>query len=309
MPTSQNASRNAKISFPLLVGIVGNAAEKLQLNTNETTLVPLEAETSVLTTVESSGFRLTHWMNLGRRKRLMTFLQRHIGSLWIFLATYNLMNVFGIDNVENTDSDRPLVLVANHRSFFDLYTVSSVLFRRTKRPMELFFPVRAKFFYTNPIGWIVNFVMGWFSMYPPFFREEGEVVKREFDKYSMRRLIQLCSGNNRNVIGFHPEGKRNLDGGTYDLLPAQPGIGKVIYSSKPQVIPVFIAGLGNDLQKQILSNWTGGPEIRIWFGEPVDLTNFYAKGDRLRTHKEIGDHLMTKIAELGEKDKRERLTS
>ena len=305
----QNNRKNAKISFLCLVQIVEERTNKYPLAPIKTTLVPFEAESSVLTAVERSGFRITHWMNLGRRKRLMTFLQRHIGSLWIFIATYNLMNVFGIENVEKTDSNRPLVLVANHRSFFDLYTVSSVLFRRTKRPMELFFPVRAKFFYTNPFGWLVNFVMGWFSMYPPFFREDGETVKREFDKYSMRRLIQLCSGNNRNVIGFHPEGKRNLDGGTYDLLPAQPGIGKVIYSSKPQVIPVFIAGLGNDLPKQILSNWTGGPEIRIWFGEPVDLTNFYAKGDRLRTHKEIGDHLMTKIAELGEKDKRERLTS
>lgn len=269
----------------------------------DTALVPVEAESSVLGAVERTGFRLTHWMNLGRRKRLMTFLQRHIGSLWIYIATYNLMNVFGIENVENTDADRPLVLVANHRSFFDLYTVSSVIFRRTKRPMELFFPVRAKFFYSSPAGWFVNFVMGWFSMYPPFFREEGEAIKREFDKYSMRRLIQLCSGKNRNVIGFHPEGKRNLEGGTYDLLPAQPGIGKVIYAAKPQVVPVFIAGLGNDLPKQVIGNWTGGPKIRIWFGEPVDLSEFYAKGDRLRTHKEIADHLMSKIAELGAKDK------
>jgi len=30
---------------------------------------------------------------------------------------------------------------------------------------------------------------------------------------------------------------------------------------------------------------------------------FYEKGDRLRTHKEIADFLMTKIAELGEKDR------
>ena len=33
------------------------------------------------------------------------------------LATYNLMNVFGIENVQNADVDQPLLLVANHRSF------------------------------------------------------------------------------------------------------------------------------------------------------------------------------------------------
>ena len=242
-------------------------------------------------------------MNLGVWKRLMTFCQRHIGSLWIFIATYNLMNVFGIENVENAEVDTPLVLVANHRSFFDMYTVSSVIFRRTKRPVTLFFPVRAKFFYDNPVGWFVNFMMGWFSMYPPFFREDRQVAKREFDKYSMRRLVQLCTEGHGHMIGFHPEGKRNLTGGTYDLLPAQPGIGKVIYAAHPQVIPVFIAGLGNDLPKQILGNWSGGAKVRIWFSEPIDLTAFYEKADRLRTHKEIADYLMTKIAALGEMDR------
>jgi 1-acyl-sn-glycerol-3-phosphate acyltransferase len=213
------------------------------------------------------------------------------------------MNVFGIGNVENSDSTRPLVLVANHRSFFDMYTVSSVIFRRTQRPVRLFFPVRAKFFYDSPVGWSVNFVMGWFSMYPPFFREQKDARKREFDKYSLERLIQLCAEPGPNVIGFHPEGKRNLKGNGYSFLPAQPGIGKVLYASHPQVIPVFIAGLGNDLPKQIMGNWTGGDKVRIWFGEQIDLAEFYEKGDRLRTHKEIADHLMTKIAELGECDR------
>jgi len=270
-------------------------------------LVPAPAEVNALGAVDRAGFWLTHRMNIGVWKRLMTFCQRHIGSLWIYLATYNLMNVFGIENVENARVDQPLVLVANHRSFFDMYTASSVIFRRTRRPVTLFFPVRAKFFYTNPIGWIVNLVMGWFSMYPPFFREEREAGKREFDKYSMRRLIQLCTEGHGHMIGFHPEGKRNLDGGPYELLPAQPGIGKAIYAAHPQVIPVFIAGLGNDLPKQIIGNWTGGQKIRIWFGEQIDLSAFYEMGDRLRTHKQIGDHLMEKIAELGELDRAREL--
>ena len=140
-------------------------------------------------------------------------------------------------------------------------------------------------------------------MYPPFFREARQARKREFDKYSMRRLIQLCNEGQANVIGFHPEGKRNLEGGPYDLLPAQPGIGKVIYAARPQVVPVFVTGLGNDLPRQILGNWTGGPKIRIWFGKPIDLTAWFEKSDRLRTHKEIADHLMEKIGELAREDK------
>ena len=276
--------------------------QQLEVKTS-TILAPTTEEISVLSTTEKIGFRLTHRMNQGWLKRLMTFCQRHIGSLWIKIATYNLMNVFGLENIEKTDFNRPLLLVANHRSFFDMYVVSSVMFRQTKHPMILSFPVRAKFFYDNVAGWFVNLVMGWFSMYPPFFREEKEVKKREFDKYSLRRLVQICSEGRGHVIGFHPEGKRNLNDDPYNFLPAQPGVGAVIMKAQPQVIPVFIAGLGNDLPKQILGNWRGGEKVRIWFGEPVDLSQFYEKSDRLRTHKEIADFLMTEISELGEKDR------
>ena len=269
----------------------------------ETALLPTAEEIGVLAPMERSGFKLARAMNFGTWKRFWTFCQRHIGSLWIYIATYNLMNVFGIENVQNSDPARPLLLVANHRSFFDMYTVSSVMFRRTTRPITLYFPVRAKFFYDQPLGWFVNLVMGWWSMYPPFFREEGEGEKRKFDKFSLRELTRLASAGHGHIIGFHPEGKRNLNEDPYNFLPAQPGIGKVILNADPQVIPVFIAGLGNDLPKQIMGNWTGGEKVRIWFGEPIDLSRFQGKRDSLRTHKEIADFLMAKIAELGEKDR------
>src|SRR5689334_22890592 len=280
-------------------------SQNTQITKEAAALVPSGEELSVLSTTERIGFQLTHRMNLGVWKRFWTFCQRHIGSLWIYLATYNLMNVYGIENFEATDPERPVLLVANHRSFFDMYTVSSVLFRRTRRPIRLYFPVRARFFYDSVLGWFVNFIMGWFSMYPPFFREQKDAAKREFDKYSLRRLIQLTSTGRGHVIGFHPEGKRNLSDDPHSLLPAQPGVGKVIYDARPQVVPVFIAGLGNDLPKQIMGNWYGGEKVRIRFGEPIDLGEFYERADRLRTHKEIADHLMTKIGELADEDAKE----
>lgn len=283
------------------IPLMDNAPQKINKQQPEI-FVPDIEEISVLNSTERIGFRLTHRMNLGRWKRFWTFCQRHIGSLWIKIATYNLMNVYGIENVENSDSSRPLLLVANHRSFFDMYVVSSVIFRQTKRPVKLFFPVRGKFFYNNPLGWFVNLMMGWWSMYPPFFRESKEAQKREFDKYSMRRLIQICSEGKANMIGFHPEGKRNFSD-PYEFVPAQPGVGKVIMEAKPQVIPIFITGLGNDLLKQIMGNWTGGEKIRVWFGEEIDLSEFYDQRNSLRTHKKIADFLMEKIGELGEKDR------
>jgi 1-acyl-sn-glycerol-3-phosphate acyltransferase len=279
------------------------AAIETQPARQEPALLPTPDEFRVLDTTERLGFRLVRKMNTGGWKRFWTFCQRHIGSLWIYIATYNLMNVFGIENFEETDASRPVVLVANHRSFFDMYTVSSVLFRRTRRPITLFFPVRGKFFYDNPLGWFVNLLMGWWAMYPPFFREQGEAEKREFDKFSLRELIRICSTGRSHVIGFHPEGKRNFSRDPYSFLPAQPGIGKVLFDSHAQVVPVFIAGLGNRLGRQVLGNWTGGERVRIWFGEPLDLSVFFERRDSLRTHKEIADFLMAKIADLGEQDR------
>ena len=119
----------------------------------------------------------------------------------------------------------------------------------------------------------------------------------------MRLLTQLCSEGVGHIIGFHPEGTRNLNSDPYSFLRAQPGVGKIIKDAKPQVIPVFIAGLGNRALKQITANWRGGEPVRIHFGQQLDLSEFYAKADRVRTYKEIADFVMSKVAELGEIDR------
>ena len=266
---------------------------------------PSADELAVLSNFERLAFRLVRRMNQGRWKRFWTWCQRILGAGWIHVATYNLMQVYGLEHVHAADHERPILLVANHRSFFDMYTVSTVLFRNTRWRKQLFFPVRGRFFYQSPLGLFVNLVMGWWSMYPPFFASGDKPIreKRAFDKYSFRVLTEICRTGAGNVIGFHPEGTRNKATDPYSYLPAQPGIGKLIKDAQPQVIPVFIAGLGNDLPRQVLGNWTGGPKIRIHFGPRIDFTEFLTKKDHLRTYKEISDACMSYIARLGEADR------
>ncbi|HKO61796.1 MAG TPA: lysophospholipid acyltransferase family protein, partial [Pyrinomonadaceae bacterium] len=267
---------------------------------------PTAEEFAALSTFERFAFRLVRRMNRGRWKRFWTECQRIFGAGWIHLSTYNLMQVYGLENVEAVSHDRPVLLVANHRSFFDMYTVSTVLFRNTPWRKQLFFPVRGRFFYQQPLGLFVNLVMGWWSMYPPFFAsgEKPLIEKRAFDKFSFRLLTDLTTRGAGNVIGFHPEGTRNKSSDPYSFLPAQPGVGKLIKDAAPQVVPVFIAGLGNDLPKQVLGNWRGGQKIRIHFGELIDFSDYLTKPDRVRTYKEISEFVMSKIAELSEQDQR-----
>lgn len=268
-------------------------------------LEPAPEELAVLSPFESFAFRLTRRMNRGRWKRVWTFCQRTMGAGWIHLATYNLMRVYGLEHLDALARERPVLLVANHRSFFDMYAVSSVLFRRTRCRKQLFFPVRGRFFYDSPLGLLVNFVMGWWSMFPPFFAggENPLVDKRAFDKYSMRALTALCREGAGNVVGFHPEGMRNKSADPYSFLRPQPGVGRLVKDARPQVVPVFIAGLGNDLARQVLGNWRGGEPVRIHFGPAIDFEDFQTRRDSLRTYKEIADFVMTKIADLGERDR------
>jgi len=266
-------------------------------------LVPTSEELAVLSPFERFTFRFTHRMNLGRWKRFWTWCQSFFGAGWIHLATYNLMRVYGLENLEAVDHQRPILLVANHRSFFDMYVVSATLFRHTTCRKQLFFPVRGRFFYQSIGGMFVNLIMGWWSMYPPFFQAGDTPAKREFDKYSMRRLVQLCREGAGNIIGFHPEGTRNQNSDPYSYLRPQPGVGKLIKDANPQVFPVFIAGLGNRLAKQVLGNWFGGEKIRIHFGVQLDLSEFMVKRDHVRTYKEIGEFVMSNIAQLGEQDR------
>jgi 1-acyl-sn-glycerol-3-phosphate acyltransferase len=263
------------------------------------------SELELLTPFERFAFRLVTRMNQGTWKRFWTWCQSALGAGWIHLSTYNIMNVYGLEHVEAAAHDRPLLLVANHRSFFDMYAVSTVLFRNTVWPKRLFFPVRGRFFYQSPLGLFVNLIMGWWSMYPPFFATGENPIpeKRAFDKFSFQVLRNLAREGPGNIIGFHPEGTRNKSDDPYSFLRAQPGIGKLIMEAQPQVIPVFIAGLCNSLPKQVARNWNREEVIRIHFGPLLDLSEHLTKPDRLRTHKEIADAVMRKIAELGEKDR------
>jgi len=277
----------------------------LKKQSDEHLLEPLPEELQVLSPFERFAFRFTHRMNLGSWKRFWTWCQSVFGAGWIQISTYNLMRLYGLENVAALDHSKPILLVANHRSFFDMYVVSTTLFKKTNWRKQLFFPVRGRFYYQNPLGMFVNLIMGWWSMYPPFFVTGKNPMpeKRAFDKYSLRRLVQLCTEGAGNVIGFHPEGTRNKNNDPYSYLRPQPGVGRLIKEANPQVLPVFIAGLGNNLPRQVLGNWFGGDKIRIHFGPQLDFAEFIARKDHMRTYKEIGEFLMSKISELGEADR------
>jgi 1-acyl-sn-glycerol-3-phosphate acyltransferase len=231
--------------------------------------------------------------------RVIRLCQRHIGSTWIHHCTKHLRHIHGFERVPRFPPNQSFILVCNHRSFFDLYVVTAELVRRGL-PQRMVFPVRSKFFYTNPLGLFVNGVMSFFAMYPPIFRERRQAA------LNPASLDELCWLLNRGGVfaGMHPEGTRKRDDDPYTLLPAQRGVGRIIRDAGVPVVPVFINGLINDLPKQVGSNFdrTGIPIIAV-FGEPVDFGDLLAQPSTPKTHQAIAERALEAVATLGQEEK------
>ena len=110
-------------------------------------------------------------------------------------------------------------------------------------------------------------------------------------------------------VGLHPEGKRNLTGDPYALLPAQPGVGRIIHQARVKVLPVFVNGLSNDLPKHLAGNATGtGEKVIVAFGKPVELDDLYAENPSPRIYKKTSERTLEAVAALGEEERASRLT-
>jgi 1-acyl-sn-glycerol-3-phosphate acyltransferase len=238
----------------------------------------------------------------GKMDQAVRFCQRHIGSQWITIVTKNLLHVHGLDRLPPLDPTKSYICASNHRSFFDLYVVTGYLVRRGL-PHRLVFPVRSEFFYDHPLGLFVNCAMSFLAMYPPIFRDRARAA------LNLAGLDELAWMLRRGgtFLGIHPEGTRGKEPNPYEMLPAQPGVGRLIHHSRVAVIPVFVNGLLNDLPKQVTSNYDGtGVPVHVVFGEPVDYGDLLATRGSPRTYRAIAERTRDAIGRLGAEEKAHR---
>ena len=202
------------------------------------------------------------------------------------------------------DPTKSYICVCNHRSFFDLYVVTTVLVL-DGMPHRMLFPVRSNFFYDHPLGFFVNGVMSFFAMYPPVFRERQRA--RSTSPGSTRSCGSLRRGG--AFVGVHPEGTRKKDSDPYALLPAQSGIGRIIRHAKvhgdprlrqrPRAERPEEAGLGQrdqDGRRRSLSSSASRSTSAA----------SSTRRRRPRLYKQIADRSVEAIAALGEEERRIR---
>mmetsp|Transcript_35135 Transcript_35135/g.72403 ORF Transcript_35135/g.72403 Transcript_35135/m.72403 type:complete len:751 (+) Transcript_35135:157-2409(+) len=224
--------------------------------------------------------------------------QRHcrwLRALWngwvmrgiISLTTWRRIRLFGLEHVKHLGSHDRVLMVCNHRSYFDFFIITVWLWNATGIPFVSMYPVRSAYFYTHFGGGLVNFFGSMMAMFPNIVntasmkekegkRENGKV----WNDYAMRRTVAELSVPG-TMVGIHPEGTRNTNPDPYTLLECRPGAGRVAVESEgAHVIPVFIKGIDGKLWQQVLKNFGATPwdfPLDVVFGPHIDLSDLQAQ--------------------------------
>lgn len=209
------------------------------------------------------------------------------------------LDVEGLEHLERFGKNDSFLVVANHRSFFDFFVISYVLYFRTNVSRRMLYPTRSNFFYDSPFGTVMNLAMSAGRMFPPILRDQR---KRDFNKYSLERCIAEVNGGGSGpgtVLCVHPEGTRNKGPDPLVFLPAQPGAGRLALAA-PVTIPVFILGMSNSLGTEFVWNWTNPSphRVAVRFGAPIDFDDLRPKANTLRAQKVAADRCMARIGAL-----------
>lgn len=237
-------------------------------------------------------------------KRAQQVFLRHFARHWIGACVNNLLQVHGVEKLKALQPHKGVILCANHRSFFDLYVVATIMYKaQLPWNQQHFYPVRSNFFYETWAGLSVNLLVGGGSMYPPIYRDSN---RAQHTKASVARVIDLL-GYPGVVVGLHPEGQRGKGPDPFELLPAQPGIGQIAHQSGAPVLPIWIRGLRNNAVEQVRNNFKANAKysqpIVIEFGDAVDLEEFRSKKGRIAVYKRMSDQILSDIRALSEIDR------
>jgi 1-acyl-sn-glycerol-3-phosphate acyltransferase len=259
---------------------------------------PTPEQWAVLTPMERFAYRLGDVFS--RKLPWISILVTNLGMKWVvWVFGGRRFIVHGQEHLDRLRREDRVLLVANHRSFFDFYVTMCTLWLVSKAPRRIVFPVRSTYFYDNPTGPFVNLCMSGFSMFPPILRDHDRGLV--FNRFSQDRMAEEI-GRPGTVLGMHPEGTRNKGPDPYDLLPPKPGTGRIIRRAPEAttILPVFVLGMTNNAWHELWLNWTRPDEapIDLVFGAPVDVQDLMGLPDDHDTHMRIVERCMIAISAL-----------
>lgn len=199
------------------------------------------------------------------RRCWVTFSAHVIGC---YASLLNRLRIKGAGHIPPRGG---VLIVSNHISAYDTIFIPWAV-NRTNRMQMLWAPAKEELFKGFP-GWLYR---SW-GAFP---------VRRGRDVRAGKIINDLLA--DQKVMLF-PEGTRHRDGA---LGPGNRGVGKIIYDTRPAVIPTALIGL---------NRWKFpdfGREARIVFGQALDFSDLFLLDDCKETHQKIVDRVMAAIAGL-----------
>lgn len=212
------------------------------------------------------------------------------------------LNVHGLEHLSQFRAPERVLIACNHRTFFDFFVITAVVYWRTKLSHRIIFPVRSSFFYDHALGPFVNAAMSGMRMFPPVLRAESVRKRATFNEYSVQRAIEELAMPG-TVMGVHPEGTRNKSDDPYALLRARGGVGRIaLESPEAHIVPAFVLGMGNDLPKEFARNFFHAEESRIdvHFGPEILLDDLRMLPRSPQTARRASERMLDAIRALAE---------
>lgn len=202
----------------------------------------------------------------------------YLRRLWITFSAYVIgiyasgLNRFRVKGLTNIPRTGGVLIASNHISAYETIFLPWAVIRQF--PMQvLWAPAKAELFSGSFQRWLYS---SW-GAFP---------VKRGRDVRAGRVINDLL--RDQRVMLF-PEGTRHRNG---VLGKGNRGVGKIIYDTRPAVIPTALIGL-NQWEFPRLRQ-----EAKVVFGQHLDFHDLYELPDCKETHQQIVDRVMTAIAEL-----------
>lgn len=200
------------------------------------------------------------------RRLWVTFSANVIG---IYASIINRFSISGDEAIPRTGG---VLLASNHISAYDTIFLPWAVLRRF--PLQMLWAPAKEELFTKPFQrWLYS---SW-GAFP---------VRRGRDVRAGRVINDLLT--DQKVMLF-PEGTRNRHG---VLGKGNRGVGKIIYDTRPTVIPTAIIGLNRWKFPGI------GQKGKVVFGAPIDFSDLYLREDCKETHILITERVMDGIAGL-----------
>jgi len=204
-------------------------------------------------------------------RRVWVTISAHV--VGIYASIINHLHVIGIEHVPRTGG---VLIASNHISAYETIFLPWVIIQRFPLQM-LWAPAKEELFRSGFQRWLYS---SW-GAFP---------VRRGRDVRAGRVINELLA--TQKVMLF-PEGTRHRDG---VLGKGNRGVGKIIYDTRPTVIPTALVGLNRWHSPGI------GQEAKVIFGTPLVFDDLFQLTDVKETHQLIVDRVMSAIADLLKKE-------